>query len=115
MSIYDEVLAANGEYAASFGGKGLSEGDSHVIRSAGGRASDDAIRSLVISYKLLGINERREWLGLPPADPELYDRALRPPIPSKTLLQRFGVWMKWNLAILLAGAFGFLYEHLLDE
>jgi carbonic anhydrase len=32
----------------------LSEGDAHVIRNAGGRASDDAIRSLVISYKLLG-------------------------------------------------------------
>jgi hypothetical protein len=148
MSIYDEVLAANGEYAASFGGKGdldlpparhfailtcmdarldpakyagLSEGDSHVIRNAGGRASDDGIRSLVISYKLLGINERREWLGLPPADPAdpadpaEYDRALRTPVPPKTLLQRFGVWMKWNLAILLAGAFGFLYEHLADE
>jgi carbonic anhydrase len=32
---------------------GLSEGDAHVIRNAGGRASDDAIRSLVISHKLL--------------------------------------------------------------
>jgi carbonic anhydrase len=38
---------------------GLVEGDAHVIRNAGGRASDDAIRSLVISYKLLGT---REWL-----------------------------------------------------
>ena len=38
---------------------GLSEGDAHVIRNAGGRASDDAIRSLVISYKLLGT---AEWL-----------------------------------------------------
>jgi carbonic anhydrase len=37
---------------------GLREGDAHVIRNAGGRASDDAIRSLVISYKLLGT---REW------------------------------------------------------
>ena len=36
---------------------GLAEGDAHVIRNAGGRASDDAIRSLVISYKLLGTNE----------------------------------------------------------
>ena len=36
---------------------GLDEGDAHVIRNAGGRASDDAIRSLVISYKLLGTNE----------------------------------------------------------
>ena len=36
---------------------GLSEGDAHVIRNAGGRASDDAIRSLVISYKLLGTKE----------------------------------------------------------
>src|ERR1700751_5390474 len=83
--IRDEVLAANTAYAASFGDKGklampparrfavltcmdarldpakfagLAEGDAHVIRNAGGRASDDAIRSLVISYKLLGT---REW------------------------------------------------------
>ncbi len=33
---------------------GLAEGDAHVIRNGGGRASDDAIRSLVISHKLLG-------------------------------------------------------------
>ncbi len=83
-SILDEVLAANEGYAASFDkgdlamppGRGfavltcmdarldpakyagLSEGDAHVIRNAGGRATDDAIRSLVISYKLLGT---REW------------------------------------------------------
>jgi len=37
---------------------GLAEGDAHVIRNAGGRASDDAIRSLIISAKLLGT---REW------------------------------------------------------
>ena len=80
----DEVLGANAEYAQSFGDKaelpmpparcfailtcmdarldpakfaGLAEGDAHVIRNAGGRASDDAIRSLVISHKLLGTNE----------------------------------------------------------
>lgn len=84
-TVLDEVLAANADYAASFGDKanlpmppgrhfailtcmdarlipsayaGLAEGDAHVIRNAGGRASDDAIRSLVISYKLLGT---REW------------------------------------------------------
>lgn len=84
MTVRDEVLEANRQYAASFGAKadlalppargfailtcmdarldpakyaGLSEGDAHVIRNAGGRASDDAIRSLVISYKLLGTNE----------------------------------------------------------
>ncbi len=83
--IHDEVMAANAAYAADFGDKaklpmpparhfailtcmdarldpakyaGLAEGDAHVIRNAGGRASDDAIRSLVISYKLLGT---REW------------------------------------------------------
>lgn len=82
--ILNEVLGANAEYAANFGDKGklalpparhfailtcmdarldpakyagLSEGDAHVIRNAGGRASDDAIRSLVISYKLLGTKE----------------------------------------------------------
>src|SRR6056300_1622124 len=36
---------------------GLSEGDAHVIRNAGGRVGDDAIRSLLISYKLLGTKE----------------------------------------------------------
>jgi carbonic anhydrase len=81
----DEVLAANEGYVAQFGDKGalpmppgrrfailtcmdarldpakyagLAEGDAHVVRNAGGRASDDAIRSLVISHKLLGT---REW------------------------------------------------------
>jgi carbonic anhydrase len=81
----DRILAANAAYADCFGAKsrlalpparglailtcmdarldpaafaGLAEGDAHVIRNAGGRASDDAIRSLVISYKLLGT---REW------------------------------------------------------
>lgn len=83
-TVLNEVLIANRDYAASFDkgdlpmppGRrfailtcmdarldpakyaGLSEGDAHVIRNAGGRASDDAIRSLVISYKLLGT---REW------------------------------------------------------
>lgn len=84
-TVLHQVLSANEAYAASFGDKaqlpmppgrkfavltcmdarldpakyaGLSEGDAHVIRNAGGRASDDAIRSLVISYKLLGT---REW------------------------------------------------------
>jgi carbonic anhydrase len=84
MSVVDEVLAANDAYASDFGEKGelampparrfailtcmdarldpakyagLAEGDAHVIRNAGGRASDDAIRSLVISYKLLGTAE----------------------------------------------------------
>ena len=33
---------------------GLDEGDAHVVRNAGGRASDDAIRSLIVSHKLLG-------------------------------------------------------------
>lgn len=79
------VLTANETYARSFGEKGslampparrfailtcmdarldpakyagLAEGDAHVVRNAGGRASGDAIRSLVISSKLLGT---REW------------------------------------------------------
>jgi carbonic anhydrase len=82
----EAILKANSEYAARFGDRsalampprrrlailtcmdarldparfaGLQEGDAHVIRNAGGRASDDAIRSLVISYKLLGTHE---WL-----------------------------------------------------
>jgi len=83
-NLLNEVLAANKNYASGFGEKGslpmppgrkvailtcmdarldpakyagLTEGDAHVIRNAGGRASDDAIRSLVISHKLLGTNE----------------------------------------------------------
>ena len=83
--VVEEVIAANKKYASTFGVKkdlalppargfailtcmdarlnpakyaGLSEGDAHIIRNAGGRASDDAIRSLVISHKLLGT---REW------------------------------------------------------
>ena len=83
--IVDEVVGANQKYAREFGAKselalpparqfailtcmdarldpakyaGLAEGDAHVIRNAGGRATDDAIRSLVISHKLLGT---REW------------------------------------------------------
>lgn len=82
--IVDEVMSANNAYVAGFGKKGelalppargfailtcmdarldpakyagLSEGDAHVIRNAGARASDDAIRSLVISHKLLGTKE----------------------------------------------------------
>src|SRR5256886_15785257 len=84
MSVLSEVLKANAGYAATFGAKGklsipparhftiltcmdarldpakyagLAEGDAHVIRNAGRRASDDAIRSLVISHKLLGTQE----------------------------------------------------------
>lgn len=79
-----EVLEANRAYAGNFGDKarlvgaprrklailtcmdarmdparfsGLMEGDAHVIRNAGGRASDDAIRSLVVSCKLMGTTD----------------------------------------------------------
>jgi carbonic anhydrase len=82
--VLSDVLNANANYSATFGDKrnlalpparhfailtcmdarldpakfaGLTEGDAHIIRNAGGRASDDAIRSLVISYKLLGTRE----------------------------------------------------------
>ncbi len=80
MTLHDELLANNARYAAEFsagalrirplrqiailtcmdsrytaqGVLGLSLGDSHVIRNAGGRASDDAIRSLVLSSTALG-------------------------------------------------------------
>lgn len=84
MSERGAILEANQTYRQTFGAKGelplpparriailtcmdarldpaafagLKEGDAHVIRNAGGRASDDAIRSLVISYKLLGTTE----------------------------------------------------------
>ncbi len=83
MSTTDELLASAGEYSASFdkgdlpmpparkvaivacmdarlnpyGLLGLSEGDAHVIRNAGGVVTDDAIRSLAISQRLLGTDE----------------------------------------------------------
>src|SRR6478735_12515816 len=83
-TVLDEVLKANAGYSESFGNKanlalpparrfailtcmdarldpakyaGLREGDAHIIRNAGGRASDDALRSLVISEQLLGTRE----------------------------------------------------------
>jgi carbonic anhydrase len=82
MSVSDELLQANAEYARKFDrgnlpmpparklaivtcmdarivpskAFGLEEGDAHVIRNAGGRARD-ALRSLVISQRLLGTNE----------------------------------------------------------
>jgi carbonic anhydrase len=79
-----QVLEANEAYAADFGDKaklagaprrrmailtcmdarmdparfsGVREGDAHVIRNAGGRASDDAIRSLIVSAKLMGTTD----------------------------------------------------------
>jgi carbonic anhydrase len=83
MSSTDELLANNHAYAASFdkgdlpmppgkkvaviacmdarlnpaGALGLQEGDAHVIRNAGGVVTDDAIRSLAISQRLLGTEE----------------------------------------------------------
>jgi len=83
VTVTDELLAANQSYAADFDKGdlplpparrvavlacmdarldparvlGLAEGDAHVIRNAGGVASDDAIRSLVISQRLLGTRE----------------------------------------------------------
>ena len=83
MSVTDELLKNNEQYAASFDkGElpippakslavvacmdarlhvskilGLQEGDAHIIRNAGGVVTDDAIRSLVISQRLLGTTE----------------------------------------------------------
>ncbi len=83
MSVTDELLASNEAYAASFdkgdlplpparkiaivacmdarlnpyGALGLQEGDAHVIRNAGGVVTDDEIRSLAISQRLLGTEE----------------------------------------------------------
>jgi carbonic anhydrase len=84
VSNTDQLLDNNGSYVAGFGDKaelplpparkvavvacmdarlnvygalGLSEGDAHVIRNAGGIVTDDAIRSLVISQRLLGTEE----------------------------------------------------------
>lgn len=83
MAVMDELLEANKSFAESFDKGdapmpparkvaivacmdarlhpekflGLQIGDGHVIRNAGGRASDDAIRSLIISTELLGTKE----------------------------------------------------------
>ncbi len=83
MSSTDELIANNSAYVASFAkgelplppakkvavlacmdarldpakALGLQEGDAHVIRNAGGVASEDAVRSLVISQRLLGTEE----------------------------------------------------------
>src|SRR6202140_4382517 len=83
MSVTDELLSNNEAYAASFekgelpmppgkqiavlacmdarlnvyGMLGLHEGDAHVIRNAGGVVTDDEIRSLAISQRLLGTTE----------------------------------------------------------
>jgi carbonic anhydrase len=82
MSVTDELLTNNERYAAGFGqglpmppakhvavvacmdarlniygALGLGEGDAHVIRNAGGVVTDDAIRSLAISQRLLGTSE----------------------------------------------------------
>lgn len=81
-TVTNEYLKNNADYAAGFTGPlplppakhtavvacmdarldvyrilGLHEGDSHVIRNAGGVVTDDAVRSLVISQRLLGTNE----------------------------------------------------------
>ena len=82
MSVTDELLQNNQRYAESFQGPlpmpparhlavvacmdarlnvyallGLAEGEAHVIRNAGGVITDDEIRSLAISQRLLGTNE----------------------------------------------------------
>ncbi|MCW2718942.1 MAG: carbonic anhydrase [Pseudonocardiales bacterium] len=82
MSVTDDLLANNAKYAESFRGPlplppakhiavlacmdarlnvyailGLNEGESHVIRNAGGVVTDDEIRSLAISQRLLGTKE----------------------------------------------------------
>ena len=83
MSVTDELLKKNEEYAASFDKGdlgvpparelavvacmdarlhvakilGLEEGDAHIIRNAGGVVTDDEIRSLAISQRLLGTEE----------------------------------------------------------
>jgi carbonic anhydrase len=51
------VLACMDARLNPYGLLGLSEGDAHVIRNAGGIVSDDAIRSLAISQNLLGTEE----------------------------------------------------------
>jgi carbonic anhydrase len=82
MSVTDELIANNAEYVASFSGPlplppakhvavvacmdarinvygvlGLREGEAHVIRNAGGVITEDEIRSLAISQRLLGTEE----------------------------------------------------------
>ena len=107
MSITDEVLSANKDYAAKFDGGGLAmpparklailacmdarisvekllglkTGDAHIIRNAGGLATDDAIRSLSISQRLLGTEDvvvvMHEGCGLHGASEDEFAEALR--------------------------------------
>ena len=51
------VVACMDARVNPYGALGLSEGDSHVIRNAGGVVTDDTIRSLTISQRLLGTEE----------------------------------------------------------
>jgi carbonic anhydrase len=51
------VVACMDARVNPYGALGLSEGDSHVIRNAGGVVTDDEIRSLAISQRLLGTRE----------------------------------------------------------
>ena len=110
-TVHQQVLAANADYVKHFGDKselglpparnfailtcmdarldpakyaGLSEGDAHVIRNAGGRASDDAIRSLIISHKLLGT---KEWFVIHHTDcgMELFSNEIIQDLLSKSL------------------------------
>ncbi len=51
------VLACMDSRLRIFGMLGLEEGDAHIVRNAGGIASEDAIRSIIISQRLLGTRE----------------------------------------------------------
>src|SRR6266403_5970619 len=106
MSVFDEMLAHNARYAETFGlGHlqtppvrklviltcmdsrmdleqllGLQRGDAHVIRNAGGLATDDAIRSLSASQRLLGTEEvvvvMHDGCGLHGASEDSFAQAL---------------------------------------
>lgn len=120
--IPEEVLAANASHASGFGDKGklamppqrrfpvlacmnarldpaklagLAQDDAHVIRNASGRASDDAIRSLVISNKLLGT---REWFAIHHTDcgmETFTDEVMREPLRKslRTAEPKGGRWV----------------------
>lgn len=122
-TVYDHILSENKKYASAFDNAdlnvpparrvailtcmdarldpmrfaGLELGDAHIIRNAGGRASDDAIRSLVISNRLLGTDRwfviHHSDCGMESFTEEKMDEILRKDLEPELAVQ--GKFMDW--------------------
>ena len=119
----EEILAADAQYSANFGNKadlteysakkiailtcmdpridpakmlGFAEGDAYIIRNAGGRASDDAIRSLVVSSKLL---KTKEWFVIQHTDcgmETFTDVIMRNLMQSSLAIAKKNIFGRWS-------------------